>query len=227
MLFNREARKSRLILLIEQLDAILYAIEDLEELSFKTPAPAKDASADDILDYQSGLRQFVEHVRARELSLIAYVSQARHMSDRLKNLNSGVKSYARLFSAGTQAFADQLERLGQSMESDFDGNDQVMNFLHARSIITPDCLSVDQLKTVSLGENYRISGLVAMTDLAALCTAFLDLLESHELLDQKPGPHIPADKNPVENAAQAPKPGASLIERLNELPDAQEQIASA
>jgi len=182
MLFNQNARKSKLLLLIEHLDAVAYAIEGLEELQFDVTAPPVDALADDILDYQHDLRLFVENIRARELSLIAHVDRARHQAKNLARFDAGINAYARLFNGGTQAFADQLAALGQPMTSDFDGNDQVLNFLHARKLISTDCLSVEETGVISPGADYQISGLVPMSALADQCASFLSLLEEHELL---------------------------------------------
>ena len=184
MLFNLNARKSKLLLLIEHLDAVAFAIEGLEEQVFDAPIPAVDASADEILNYQHDLRHFVDNIRARELSLIAHVDRARHQAKKVAKYDAGINAYARLFNAGTQAFADQLAALGQPVESDFDGNDQVLNFLKARQLIATDCLSVEETGTISIEANYRISGFVPMSALADQCASFLNLIEEHELLDQ-------------------------------------------
>ena len=184
MLFNLNARKSKLLLLIEHLDAVAYAIEGLEEQQFDVAAPQADASADEILDYQHDLRLFVENIRARELSLIAHVDRARHQARKLARSDAGINAYARLFNGGTQAFADQLAALGQPITSDFDGNDQVLNFLQTRKLIPDACLSVEETGIISLDAEYQISGLVPMASLAAHCASFLDLLEEHELLSE-------------------------------------------
>ncbi len=118
MLFNREARKSGLILLIEHLDAVLFAIEGLDARSLALPPPEDDASARDIHDYLTAVREFVSDIHARELSLIAHVDRARRQAARLKSRDGSITAYARLFNAGTQAFADRLEDLTRAMESD-------------------------------------------------------------------------------------------------------------
>ena len=182
MLFNPSARKSRLVLLIEHLDAVAYAIEGLEEQSFDTPSPAADASADEILDYQYALRAFVENVRGRELSLISHVDRARIQAKKVGKYDAGIKAFYHLFSGGTQGFADRLSELGNPVESDFNGNDQVLNFLRTRRLVKVDCLSVEDTGTISFEAGYLIAGLVPMTDLAMQCESFLHLIENHELL---------------------------------------------
>ena len=183
MLFNPKARKSRLILLIEHLDAVAYAIEGLEEAVFDAPAPAADASANDILNYQYELRSFVENIRGRELSLIAHVDRARLQARKMGKYDAAISAYARLFNGGTQAFADQMAQLGQPVESDFDGNDQVINFLRCRHLVPMDCLSVEKTGVISISGDYRIAGLVAMSLLNNQCASFLNLIENHELLE--------------------------------------------
>ena len=182
MLFNPRARKSRLVLLIEHLDAVAYAIEGFEEQKFDTPAPGTDADASEILDYQYELRGFVENIRARELSLIAHVDRARIQAKKMGKYDAGVNSFARLFCSGTQGFIDRLHELSHPIESDFNGNDQVLNFLRTRHLVKADCLSAEETGTISFEDGYLIAGLVPMTDLAMQCESFLHLIENHELL---------------------------------------------
>jgi len=182
MLFNPRARKSCLVLLIEHLDAVAYAIEGLEEQRFALQPLELAASADNILDYQFGLRVFVENIRARELSLIAHVDRARIQARKMGRYDAGISAYAALFNGGTQAFADQLTHLGHPIESDFDGNDQVLNFLKTRRLIAADCLSVEETASVSINEDYLIAGLVPVSVLAEQCASFLHLVENHTLL---------------------------------------------
>ena len=153
MLFNTSSRTSSLVLLIEHLDAVAFAIEGLEEQVFDDPAPQADASTDDILDYQYGLRRFVENIRARELSLIAHVDRARISAAKMARYDAGISAYARLFIGGTQTFADQLIELAQPMTSDFDGNDQVLNFLKARQLTESRCLSVEDTGAISIDQD--------------------------------------------------------------------------
>ena len=182
IVFNLIAKKSRLLLLIEHLDAIVYAIEGLEEQIFAVQPPPADASADDILDYQYELRQFVEIIRARELSLIAHVQRARLQAKKMSRFDTNIRVFARLFNAGTQTFADQILQLGKPIESDFDGNDQVLNFLISRRLIASDCLSTEETGKITLINDYRISGLVLMSMLKNQCESFLDLIENHKLV---------------------------------------------
>jgi hypothetical protein len=185
-MFGKNKSRDMVALLVDHLDKSLAAGERLGELSF-TPRPIMAGmSADDILAEHARLREFLDGLRALEMTLAARVDKARSWAREMKARDGNLKLMASLFLTGTQALHDAMQEIGDPRYQDFNGGDQALFFLKSRGLVAEHVDTLDFVTRIGIGEAYMIVGRIQLGALLDLCATFIDTLDLHYKLFPRP-----------------------------------------
>lgn len=178
-MFGKSKSQDMVRLLVDHLDKALEIGDRLCEMSF-TPRPVTTGmTADQILAEQARLREFLDGLRALEMTLAARIDKARTWAREMKARDGNLKLMASLFLTGTQALQDAMREIADPRFQDFNGGDQVLYFLKTRGLAAEHANSLDELATFGAGETYMIIGRIQLGALLDLCATFIDTLDLH------------------------------------------------
>ena len=96
-------------LLVDHLDKVLETGERLGGVRFAARPITSAMSADDILAEHARQREFLDGLRALEMTLCARIDKARAWAREMRGLHGNLKLMASLFLTGTQGLADAME----------------------------------------------------------------------------------------------------------------------
>lgn len=178
-MFGKNKTHEMVILLVDHLDKVLGAGERLGDAKFEPKPITPDMSADDIVNEHGRLREFMQYVRAMELTVAARVDKARTWSKEIRGRDANLKLMCSLFLTGSQALADAMEELGDPRLQDFNGGDQAILFLKSRALIPDHCVTIDAVSQFAVGEKYLVAGRIQLDALLDLCATFIETLDTH------------------------------------------------
>jgi hypothetical protein len=202
-MFGKNKSRDMVALLVDHLDKSLAAGERLGELSF-TPRPIlAGMSADEILAEHARLREFLDGLRALEMTLAARVDKARSWAREMKARDGNLKLMASLFLTGTQALHDAMQEIGDPRYQDFNGGDQALFFLKTRGLVAEHVDTLDAVTRIGVGEAYMIVGRIQLGALLDLCATFIDTLDLHYKLFPRPEDAVAALAEDAGNARSA------------------------
>ena len=185
-MFGNSKSRDMVAMLVDHLDKSLAAGERLGELRF-TPRPiTAGMSADEILSEHARLREFLDGLRALEMTLAARVDKARSWAREMKARDGNLKLMASLFLTGTQALYDAMQEIADPRYQDFNGGDQALFFLKTRGLIAEHVDTLDGVTHIGIGEAYMIVGRIQLGALLDLCATFIDTLDLHYKLFPRP-----------------------------------------
>ena len=178
-MFGNSKSRDMVAMLVDHLDKSLAAGERLGELSF-TPRPiTAGMSAEEILSEHARLREFLDGLRALEMTLAARVDKARSWAREMKARDGNLKLMASLFLTGTQALYDAMQEIADPRYQDFNGGDQALFFLKTRGLIAEHVDTLDSVTHIGIGDAYMIVGRIQLGALLDLCATFIDTLDLH------------------------------------------------
>lgn len=166
-------------LLADQLEALEQASDRLMELAFAGTDAASGDDAEDILDRLADLSGFVNRLETGELAIVAKLGQARLWAGAVAASDIRLRSFAGLFHAGTQALADQIERLAEPAADLFESGARPAIFLRQRDLLAMSGALADGTQPITVGRSYRLCGVTEIGDLIDLCQATLNALDAH------------------------------------------------
>ncbi len=204
-MFGKNKSRDMVSLLVDHLDKSLAAGERLGELSFAPRPITAGMSADDILAEHARLRDFLDGLRALEMTLAARVEQARSWAREMRARDGNLKLMASLFLTGTQALHDALQEIADPRYQDFNGGDQALFFLKSRGLVAEHVDTLEFVTRIGIGEAYMIVGRIQLGALLDLCATFIDTLDLHYKLFPRPEEAAAAladDAMPARAAAQ-------------------------
>ena len=200
-MFGKSKSKEMVALLVDHLDKSLAAGERLGEMSFTPRAIAADMNADQILAEHARLREFLDGLRALEMTLAARIDKARSWAREMKSRDGNLKLMASLFLTGTQALADAMQEIADPRYQDFNGGDQALYFLKTRALVPEHADTIDRVTRIGVGEAYMIVGRIQLGALLDLCATFIDTLDLHYKLFPRAEPAIAIGDDGVAQAA--------------------------
>jgi hypothetical protein len=154
-------------------------------------------TADDILSEHARLREFLDGLRALEMTLAARIDKARDWSREMRQRDGNLKLMASLFLTGTNALEDAMQDMADPRLQDFNGGDQAVYFLKTRALAPEHITVLDEIARVAVGETYMIAGRIQLGALLDLCATFIDTLDLHYRLFSRPEP-VPMGVDAVE-----------------------------
>lgn len=185
-MFGKSKTQEMVALLVDHLDKALSVGERLGELTFTPRAITADMGADQILAEQERLREFLDGLRALELTLATRVDKARSWGRQMRQRDGNLKLMASLFLTGTQALQDAMREMADPRLQDFNGGDQALYFLKTRALVAEHVNALDEVQSLGVGEAYMIGGRVQLGALLDLCATFIDTLDLHYKLFERP-----------------------------------------
>jgi hypothetical protein len=196
-MFGKGKTADMVAILVDHLDKSLSIGERLSEMSF-TPKPiTAEMTADDILSEHARLREFLDGLRALEMTLAARIDKARDWSREMRQRDGNLKLMASLFLTGTNALEDAMQDMADPRLQDFNGGDQAVYFLKTRALAPEHITVLDEIARVAVGETYMIAGRIQLGALLDLCATFIDTLDLHYRLFSRPEP-VPMGVDAVE-----------------------------
>lgn len=167
-----------LYLLTDHLDAALAAGEDLlaEQVAL-LPSDGRQTIAM-LLRQNRDLRQFVDRVRAFELTVTSRLLQARRRAEETRKLEPGLKPLIGLFLSGTHTLVDAVEEIRNRNETMFNTGDAALAFLRSRGLVSPDAAAFEGRSMLAATEDYLIAGRIRLGTLLDLVAMFLDVLDN-------------------------------------------------
>jgi hypothetical protein len=191
-MFGKGKSREMVTLLVDHLDKTLTAGERLSEMRFTPRAITADMTGEQILAEHGRLREFLDSLRALEMTLAARVDKARKWALEMKARDGNLKLMASLFLTGTQAMRDAMQEIADPRHQDFNGGDQALYFLRTRGLVPDHVDSLDQVAHIGVGEAYMIIGRVQLDALLDLCASFIDTLAVHYKLTETQDPVVVA-----------------------------------
>jgi len=170
-------RHPSLYLLGDHLDAALAMGEDLLTEKVALADAAQNLSTARVTRQRRELREFLDTVRALELSLTARLLQARTRAEEMKRRESRLKPLIALFVAGTAPLVDAAAELGDTSSHDFDTGNVAFVFLRSRGLVARDKAGLDGLDQLAVTEEYLVAGRIRLGTLLDLVATFLDTLD--------------------------------------------------
>jgi hypothetical protein len=158
-------------LLADHLDAALAAAEDLLALRLEPAADVPEGTAP-----EEALRDFVARLRQLEAALLLHLLQARRHAAEITVADAAVRSVLRLVAASTGGLLELVDGYGDTLES-FDTGGDTLQALRRRGLIVADAAGVTPFETVTIGDGYRIGGVVEAGGLLDVVAGALDLLD--------------------------------------------------
>ena len=178
-MFGRNKTNEMADLLADHLDRLLTAGDRLRDTRFIPRRISAEMTASEILDEHARLREFLEMVRALEMTLAARIDKARAWAKEVKARDPRFKLIASLFLTGTIALADTMEQLSDPRSQDFNSGDQALYFLKVRCMMGEHQHSLDGVRELRAGASYMIAGALNLKALNELCETFLEALDLH------------------------------------------------
>lgn len=185
-MFGKGKTQDMVAILVDHLDRALNAGERLGETTFLPRPITADMAADQILAEHSRLREYLDGLRALEVTLAARIDKARTWAKEMRARDGNLKLMASLFLTGTQAMADAMEELANPHLQDFNGGDQALYFLKTRGLVAEHIEVLDHVTRLDAGESYRVAGRIQLGALLDLCATFIDTLDLHYKLFERP-----------------------------------------
>ena len=160
-----------IFLLADHLDAALAAGEDL--LASVLPALDEPVTTDRIDD----VPQFVARLARNEAALIARVLQARRRASELPRLDAPMRPVIGLILAQTESLMEIIEQFGDQTQKQFASGDDPLAFLRRRGVLPADAASLSRFGAVSIGETYRLAGVIELGPLLDMVSGTLEALD--------------------------------------------------
>jgi hypothetical protein len=203
-MFGKGKTQEMVSILVDHLDKALLAGERLGEMTFSPRLVTAGMTADEILAEHARLREFLDGLRALEMTLAARIDKARSWAREMRQRDGNLKLMASLFLTGTQALHDAMRDMGDPRLQDFNGGDQALYFLKVRGLVAEHVNLLDEVASLGVGEAYMIAGRIQLGALLDLCATFIDTLDLHyKLFDRGELVTAPIDgTSPVPVAAQ-------------------------
>lgn len=207
MLFLVRPDVKSIHLLADLLEMIQVSIDEMLDQRLAPAAVAvPGADGDSVWQHLAAQRDFVDRLRALEVSIIAKLEQARTRARSVSRTDWRLRPLMVLFNSSTQAFADQIAALGDSTADSFDRGDQTLLFLRSREIVAPNAMSVAADAELVVTESYRLCGVLRLRELLEKCESTLNALDAHYDLfewDEEDGEEATGLEQPVALAASA------------------------
>jgi hypothetical protein len=162
-------------LLAEHLDATLAAIEDLSAV---TPPPAQ-AHPQLAETPRPSLAGWVRHLERHEASALVHIVRARALTESVADYDDRLTTFARLFLAGTAALDEAIQTFTDHTDHAFQSGGDALAYLRERGVLGPETGTMAITETSTIGDDFRLAGLIEVEPLAELIATFLDTLDIH------------------------------------------------
>jgi len=182
-------------LLADHLDAALAAGEDLLMASLP---PRADLDEIDSESAPEALDAFVRRLLQLEASLLLRVLQARRLAVEIGRADPALKAAGALFRAQTDTLHELILRAGRTPEGALVRAGDSHAYLRSRGMIAPEAAAPSPFESLSVGEGFRVGGIVVLSQILDLVSSVLDLLDARFGLY---GPEVAAEDGPSGAAA--------------------------
>lgn len=162
-------------MLADHLDTALAVGEDMLALEM---APRADLDESDPKAAPELVDRFVQRLRQLELSLITRVLLARRRLAEIVPEDSLMRAAGGLFRAQTALLVDLVVSSEPAGAARLAGASDSFAYLRSRGVIPPEQAAPSPYESVTISENFRIGGVVALGALLDLISSQLDLLDS-------------------------------------------------
>lgn len=164
---------SGVYLLADHLDATLAVGEDLLAESLPPLADLPEGQ-----DAAATLSGFVARLERHEQGLLLRLLQARRRAGELAGVDALLKPALGLFVANTAVLVDLVATFAAGSEARFDTGEDPHLFLRRRGLVDAEAAAASPYVALSVGDDYRIGGVIAAGPLLDMVAGVLDLLDS-------------------------------------------------
>ncbi len=162
-------------LLAEHLDATLAAIEDLSAVTPPT-APANSQMTE---PPRPSIAGWVRLLERHEASALLHVERARALTGAVVASDDRLATFARLFLAGTAALDEAIKSFTDRTGHAFQCGGDALAYLRQRGVLTAEAGTVAITEATTIGDEFRLAGIIEIEPLAELIATFLDTLDIH------------------------------------------------
>ncbi len=182
-------------LLADHLDAALAAGEDLLLASLP---PRADLDEIDRETAPAAIDAFVKRLLQLEASLLLRVLQARRLATEIGRADPALKAAGALFRAQTDTLHELILRAGRTPEGGLVRAGDSHAYFRSRGLIAPEAAAPSPFESLSVGEGFRVGGIVVLSQILDLVSSVLDLLDARFGLY---GPEISEKHGPAASEA--------------------------
>lgn len=162
-------------LLADHLDAALAAGEDLLQASLPPRADLDEIDSDTA---PAALDAFVRRLLQLEASLLLRVLQARRLAVEIGRADPALKAAGALFRAQTDTLHELILRAGRTPEGSLVRAGDSHAYFRSRGLIAPEAAAPSPFESLSVGEGFRVGGIVVLSQILDLVSSVLDLLDA-------------------------------------------------
>ncbi len=171
-------------LLVEHLDAVLAAGDELSSLSMIVTEPTSRTGPRMMRNREARFVAFVNRARTLEASLIAHVLQARRRTSELPRVRGPLRAPIDLFTSGTTVLLDAVAEYGDPAGLAFNSGADRLAYLRARGVVAPNAATLLQSEALEISESFLVAGRLELSPLLDLVETFMRALNvQYELWD--------------------------------------------
>ncbi len=167
--------------LADHLDATLALAEDLLTQTCDAAAPAAGDGHDAITTRNRSIMQFARTIRAQELAIVSRLIQARTRASELRSLDPRFAPLLAIFVGATAVLADAAAGreggLGDISPSALTSGPDVLHFLTSRTVLQPGAVSLGNVSTLAVTEDYLLSAQIHLGTLMDMVAQLLETLD--------------------------------------------------
>jgi len=161
-------------LLADHLDASLAAGEDLLASSLAARADLDDVDPQGAPEALDG---FVRRLLQLESSLVLRLLQARRLSVEIARADATMKSVAALFRAQTDVLHDLIAGSSRTADGTLARAGDSHAYIRSRGLIAPEAAAPSPFEALSVGDAFRVGGVVQLSQILDFVSTTLDLLD--------------------------------------------------
>ncbi|MEZ5816220.1 MAG: hypothetical protein R3D44_03980 [Hyphomicrobiaceae bacterium] len=162
-------------LLADHLDSVLAVGEDLLGSSLPARADLDEADADAAPE---ALDAFVRRLLQLEASLVLRLLQARRLASEIGRADTTLKAAGALLRAQTDTLHDLIAGAGRTPDGMLVRAGDSHAYIRSRGLIAPEAAAPSPFESLSIGEDFRIGGVVQLGQILDMVSTMLDLIDA-------------------------------------------------
>ena len=173
-----EQLQSVVFFLCDHLDSVVDESDHIIALSYSSAPISTDMSSENVLKRLDEFHSFLDQIKTHELLLVTKLTQARHWSFHLRDLDSRFRPIIDLFTVATDICDDMGNVLGPDDDAVFNGAGQPQHFIESRHLVTGSADSDNPPVRIAVDDGFLLGGRIRLLELVRVCTSFRNSLET-------------------------------------------------
>ncbi|GBF26254.1 hypothetical protein MnTg02_01291 [bacterium MnTg02] len=173
-----EQLQSVVFFLCDHLDSIVDESDQIVALSYSSAPISTDMSSENVLKRLDEFHSFLDQIKTHELLLVTKLTQARHWSFHLRDLDHRFRPIIDLFTVATDICDNMGNVLGPDDDAVFNGAGQPQHFIESRQLLT-ETLEMDNPPVrIAVNDSFLLGGRIRLLELVRVCASFRKSLET-------------------------------------------------